>query len=106
MIFYSKIRKTGDDEDDWSSYVENIYYMTDSNRLYYISMLDGKCRSCYNDFLQHHKIPEISKDMVIEYLKFTLKSLQSDYFKAMAKANNLDDTYTIKRLKRVLKRLS
>lgn len=106
MTFYSKLRKNGNDEDDWSSYVENIYYMTDSNRLYYISMLDGKCRSCYNDFLQYHKLPEISKDMVIEYLKFTLKSLQSDYFKAMAKANNLDDTDTIKRLKRVLKRLS
>ena len=105
MTFYSKLRKTGDDEDDWSSYVENIYYMTDSNRLYYISILDGKCRSCYKDFY-FHNIPEISKDMVIEYLKYTLKSLQSDYFKAMAKANNLDDTDTIKRLKRVLKRLS
>lgn len=105
MTFYSKLRKTGNDEDDWSSYVENIYYMTDSNRLYYISMLDGKCRSCYKDFY-FNNIPEISKDMVIEYLKYTLKSLQSDYFKAMAKANNLDDTDTIKRLKRVLKRLS
>lgn len=106
MTFYSKLKKTGEDEDDWSSYVENIYYMTDSNRLYYISMLDGKCRHCYNDFLQFHKVPEISKDMVIEYLNHTLKSLQSDYFKAMAKANNLDDTDTIRRLKKFYKRVS
>ena len=60
----------------------------------------------HNDFLQHHKIPEISKDMAVDYLKFTLKSLESDYFKVMAMANNLDDTDTIKRIKRVLKRLS
>ena len=31
---------------------------------------------------------------------------ESDYFKVMAMANNLDDTDTIKRIKRVLKRLS
>ena len=104
MIFYSKITKDADK--DWSLYVENIYYKTDKNRLYYISMLDGRCRLCYNDFLNYHKVPEISLETVLEYLKYQLDSLQSEYFKEMARVNNLDDTLTIKRLKKIYNRLS
>lgn len=106
MTFYSKVKKDEDDDMVWSSYIETIFYLTDSNRLYSLSTLDGKCRLCYNDFLQFHKVPEISKELVLEYIKFQITSLESDYFKEMAKANNLDDTDTIRRLKKFYKRIS
>ena len=103
MKFYSKCRK--DIAGNWESYINEIYYTTESNRAYYIDMLSEKCRSSYAKLIQTYNIPEVSIELVLEYIQASLKFLQSDYSVGMAKANGLDDSETIKHLKLIYKKL-
>ena len=104
MKFYSKCKK--DANGNWESYITEVYYVTNSNRTYYIDMLSGKCRSSYIKIIQTYNIPEVSLELILEYIQAELKFLQSDYSVGMSKANNLDDSDTIKRLKLVYNKLN